>query len=327
MLSFITRRIVQSVILVLIVLSITFFLLHLAPGDPMARYYHPDIAPETVELMRERLGLDRPVVEQYFRWIGSFISGDFGVSLVYHVPVRSLLAEAIPNTLRLTVAALLLHILIGVALGIVSAAKRYSLFDKINTVAALFVYSIPSFWLALMLILLFSLKLGILPSSHMQSIDAEELGGMALFIDRLRHLVLPAFVLGIASAASTARYMRGSMLDVLKEDYIRTARAKGLPEGAVFLKHAFKNAALPIVTIVGLSLPFLLSGAVVTEKIFSWPGMGRLTVDAIYARDYPIVLAVNFVVAFMVIIGNLLADIGYALLDPRVAVTGKGGRR
>jgi len=323
MLAYISRRIAQSLVLVLIVLTVTFFLLKLAPGDPMDRYYHPDIAPGTVELMRERLGLDKPVHEQYLKWVGSFIRGDFGVSLAYDVPVSALLAEAIPNTLRLTVAALLLHVFVGVALGIVSAARRYSLFDRINTVAALFVYSIPSFWLALMLILLFSLKLGILPSSHMESIGAADAGGFALLVDRLKHLILPTFVLGIASAASTARYMRGSMLDVLKEDYIRTARAKGLTEGAVLIKHAFKNAALPIVTIVGLSLPFLLGGAVVTEKIFSWPGMGRLTVDAIYARDYPVVLAVNFVVACMVIAGNLLADVGYALLDPRVTVTGR----
>ena len=323
MLAFISRRIVQSLVLVLIVLTITFFLLKIAPGDPMARYYHPDISPETVELMRERLGLDRPVHEQYLKWAGSFMRGDFGVSLTYGVPVRALLAEAIPNTLRLTVAALLLHIVLGVALGIASAAKRYSIIDRVNTVAALFVYSIPSFWLALMLILLFSLKLGILPSSHMQSIGAEGMGAFALFIDRLKHLILPTFVLGIASAASTARYMRGSMLDVLREDYIRTARAKGLDEGAVLIKHAFKNAALPIVTIVGLSLPLLFGGAVVIEKIFSWPGMGRLAVDAIYARDYPVVLAVNFVVACMVIAGNLIADIGYALLDPRVTVTGR----
>ncbi len=323
MLAYISRRIAQSLVLVLIVLTVTFFLLKLAPGDPMDRYYHPDIAPGTVELMRERLGLDKPVHEQYLKWVGSFIRGDFGVSLAYDVPVSALLAEAIPNTLRLTAAALLLHVFVGVALGIASAARRYSLFDRINTVAALFVYSIPSFWLALMLILLFSLKLGILPSSHMESIGAADAGGFALLVDRLKHLILPTFVLGIASAASTARYMRGSMLDVLKEDYIRTARAKGLTEGAVLIKHAFKNAALPIVTIVGLSLPFLLGGAVVTEKIFSWPGMGRLTVDAIYARDYPVVLAVNFVVACMVIAGNLLADVGYALLDPRVTVTGR----
>ena len=324
--AFLLRRAVQSIVLILIVLTITFFLLHLAPGDPMSRYYHPDISPETVELIKERLGLDRPLIEQYFRWMGSFIRGDFGVSLQYNRPVRGLLAEAIPNTLRLTVTALLLYFAVGIFLGIVSAVKRYSVFDSVNTVAALFIYSIPSFWLALMLILLFSLNLGILPSSHMQSIDADGLTGWALFADRIRHLILPAFVLGVASAAAMARYMRGSMLDVLREDYIRTARAKGLSEGRVMFKHAFKNAALPVVTIIGLSLPFLLGGAVVVEKIFSWPGMGRLMVDAIYARDYPVVLAVNFVVAVMVIIGNLLADIGYAALDPRINLSRDGGR-
>lgn len=324
---FFVRRFLQSVLLVVIVLTITFFLLHLAPGDPMSRYYHPDISPETIAQIRERLGLDRPVLEQYVRWMGSFIRGDFGMSLRYNRPVSALLAETIPNTLRLTVASLLLYIIIGGALGILSAVRRYSIFDRVNTIAALFVYSIPSFWLALMLILLFSLKAGILPSSHMESIGAGELGGGALLWDRLRHLVLPAFVLGVASAAGMARYMRGSMLDVMREDYIRTARAKGLPEGRVFLKHALKNAAIPVVTIIGLSIPFLLGGSVVVEKIFSWPGMGRLMVDAIYSRDYPVVLAVNFIVAVMVIVGNLVADIGYALLDPRITYSGGGRRR
>ncbi len=324
---FLVRRILQAVLLVVIVLTITFFLLHLAPGDPMLRYYHPDISPETIAEIRERLGLDRPVFEQYLRWMGSFIRGDFGVSLRFNRPVSELLAETIPNTLRLTVASLLLYILIGGALGILSAVRRYSVFDRVNTIAALFIYSIPSFWLALMLILLFSLKAGILPSSHMESIGAGELGGIALLWNRLRHLVLPAFVLGVASAAGMARYMRGSMLDVLREDYIRTARAKGLPEGRVFLKHALKNAAIPVVTIIGLSIPFLLGGSVIVEKIFSWPGMGRLMVDAIYSRDYPVVLAVNFVVAVMVIVGNLVADIGYALLDPRITYSGGGRRR
>jgi peptide/nickel transport system permease protein len=308
-------------VLLFIVLTITFFLLHLAPGDPTARYYRPDISPETARRVRESLGLDRPLLEQYVRWMAAFARGDFGLSLRYLRPVRELLAEAIPNTLRLTIAALALHVLIGVCLGVLSAAKRYSLFDRINTIGALFVYSIPSFWLSLMLILVFSLKLGVLPSSHMQSVDAGELSGFALLVDRARHLILPAFVLGVASAASTARYMRGSMLDVLREDYIRTARAKGLPESSVFLKHALKNAALPLVTIIGLSLPFLFGGAVVIETIFSWPGMGRLAVDAIYSRDYPTVLAINFVVGAIVILGNLAADVAYGLLDPRIALT------
>ena len=325
MITYFIRRFLQSLLLIWIVLTITFFLMHLAPGDPMARYDHPDIPPETVRMMKEQLGLDRPVLEQYFRWVGSFVTGDFGTSLRYNRPVGELLGVAIPNTLKLTVASLFLYMVIGIMLGMVSAARRYSVFDRMTTVISLFLYSVPSFWLALMLILFFSLKLGVLPSSHIQSLDVSGLSGLQLFADRISHLVLPAFVLGVASAAGLARYMRGSMIDVLKEDYIRTARAKGLPERRVLMKHAFRNAAIPIVTIMGLSLPFLLGGAVIVEKIFSWPGMGGLMVDAIYTRDYPVVLAINFVVAVMVILGNLLADTGYALLDPRIRTGRRGG--
>ncbi len=325
MARYLLGRTLQSILLIWIVLTLTFMLLHLAPGDPMARYEHPDISPETVRMMREQLGLDRPLLEQYFVWAGSFIKGDFGTSLRYNRPVRALLAEAIPNTLKLTVASLFLYLVTGILLGMVSAAKRHSVFDRLSTVVSLFLYSVPSFWLSLMLILLFSLKLGLLPSSHIQSIGTSDLGGIDLFLDRLSHLVLPAFVLGVASAAGLARYMRGSMLDVMREDYIRTARAKGLTEKSVIMKHAFRNAALPVVTILGLSLPFLLGGAVIVERIFSWPGMGGLMVDSIYARDYPVVLAVNFVVAAMVIAGNLIADIGYAVLDPRITTGGRAG--
>ncbi len=323
MARFLIRRLLQSLLLIYLVLTITFFLLHIAPGDPMSRYDRPDISPRTVEMMRVKLGLDRPLGEQYIKWLANFSRGDFGVSLRYNRPVRDLILDAIPNTLRLTVAALFLYIVVGITLGMVSAVKRDTLLDKVNTVAALFVYSIPAFWLSLMLIFVFSLKLGILPSSHMQSLDLEGAGWAQLFLDRFKHLVLPAFVLGVASAAGVARYMRGSMIDVLREDYIRTARAKGLQERTVYLKHAFRNAAIPIVTIIGLSVPFLLGGAVVVEKIFSWPGMGRLAVDAIYARDYPVVLAVNFIVGAMVVLGNLFADIGYALLDPRITYKGR----
>jgi len=320
-------RLGQSILLVWLVLTITFFLLHLAPGDPMARYDDPEMAPETVEMIRRQFGLDRSVPEQYIRWISNFARGDFGISLRYNRPVSELLAGAVPNTLRLTVAALTVYIILGVSLGVTSAARKNSLFDRAGTLSALVVYSIPSFWLALMLIMLFSLKLGWLPSSHMQSIDAASLGAMGLLRDRAAHLVLPAFVLGVASAAGMARYMRGSMLDELRRDYVRTARAKGLSEGAVLMKHAFRNAAIPIVTIVGLSIPFLLGGSVVTEKIFSWPGMGSLMVESIFTRDYPVVLAINFIVSVMVILGNLLSDLGYVLLDPRIAYSGKKGDR
>jgi peptide/nickel transport system permease protein len=325
MLRYFAGRLGQSVLLVWLVLTITFFLLHLAPGDPMARYDDPEMDPETVEMMRRQFGLDRSVPEQYARWIGNFVRGDFGRSLRYNRPVSELLSRDIPNTLRLTFVALTIYIVLGVALGITSAVRRDSIFDRTGTITALVIYSVPSFWLALMLIMLFSLKLGWFPSSHMQSIDAASLGPFALFLDRAAHMVLPAFVLGVASAAGMARYMRGSMLDELRSDYVRTARAKGLPEGTVLMKHAFRNAAIPIVTIVGLSLPFLLGGSVIVERIFSWPGMGSRMVEAIFTRDYPVVLAINFIVSVMVILGNLLADLGYALLDPRIAYGGKDG--
>jgi peptide/nickel transport system permease protein len=318
-------RVGQSLLLVWLVLTITFFLLHLAPGDPMARYDDPEMDPRTVEMMKRQFGLDRSVPEQYVRWIANFARGDFGLSLRYRRPVSELLADAVPNTLRLTVAALAVYIILGAALGITSAAKKGTLFDRAGTLAALVVYSVPSFWLALMMILLFSLKLGWLPSSHMQSIEASSFGPLRLFLDRAAHLALPAFVLGVASAAGMARYMRGSMIDELRSDYVRTARAKGLTERAVLMKHAFRNAAIPIVTITGLSFPFLLGGSVITEKIFSWPGMGSLMVESIFTRDYPVVLAINFIVSIMVILGNLLADAGYALLDPRIAYGGKEG--
>jgi len=319
---FILKRLLQSLVLIVLVLTITFFLLHLAPGDPMSRYDNPEIPPETVEMMRARLGLDQPLPIQYFKWASNFCRGDFGVSFQYNRPVRDLIVESVPNTLRLTIPALLLYVIIGVLLGLFSAAKKGTLFDRVTTVSALLIYSIPSFWLSLMLIFLFSLKLGILPSSHMQSLGMEGAGWFQLLADRIRHLILPAFVLGVASAAGMARYMRGSMIDILQQDYIRTARAKGLLGNKIFFKHAFRNAALPVVTLIGLSFPFLLGGSVVVEKIFSWPGMGRLAVDAIYTRDYPVVLAVNFVVGVMVIFGTLLADIGYALLDPRITYGG-----
>jgi len=320
---YILKRLLQSLVLIFMVLTITFFLLHLAPGDPMARYENPEIPPETVEMMRARLGLDDPLPIQYVKWVSRFCRGDFGVSFQYNRPVSELIADAVPDTLRLTIPALILYVVTGVLLGLISAARKDSIFDRVGTVTALLVYSIPSFWLSLMLIYIFSLKLGILPSSHMQSLGMEGAGWLELLADRLKHLILPAFVLGIASAAGMARYMRGSMIDILQQDYIRTARAKGLFGNKVFFKHAFRNAALPVVTLVGLSFPFLLGGSVVVEQIFSWPGMGRLAVNAIYTRDYPVVLAVNFVVGVMVIIGNLLADIGYAALDPRITYGGK----
>lgn len=316
---YIVRRILWAIPLIWALSTITFFFVHLAPGDPLALYANPDISPETVELIRKNYGLDEPLTVQYGKWLWSTLRGDFGVSFRAFRPVKDILAETLPNTFQLTFCALLFNVIIGVCIGIITAVKRGTVTDFGVTVGSLFVYSIPSFWLGLMMILLFSYLLGWLPSSQMQSIHAAGFGWGHLLWDRILHLIMPVFVLGIAAAAGTARYMRSSMLDVLSQDYIRTARAKGLPERAVILKHAMKNALIPIVTLMGLYLPFLLGGSVVVEYIFGWPGMGRLSVNAIFARDYPVILATNFMYACLVVAGNMLSDILYACVDPRIS--------
>jgi len=318
MIRYIVRRVLVSIPLIWALATLTFFIIRLAPGDPLAMYYSPEIDPAVMETIRVRLGLDQPLHVQYVKWIVSLAQGELGVSFSHHRPVADILVEAIPNTLVLTVWALVLDLVVGVLIGVISAIRQYSWTDNLITVGALFVYSMPSFWLGLMLIILFSLKLGWLPASQMESVDAEYMTAAGRFWDRALHLVMPVFVLGIASAASVARYMRGSLLEVIRQDYIRTARAKGLPESMVVFKHALLNALIPIITLLGLYLPFLMSGSVITETIFAWPGMGRVTVGAIFARDYPIVMAMNLVAGVMVVAGNLLADVLYGVVDPRI---------
>ncbi len=307
-----------SIPLIWALATLTFFIIRLAPGDPLAMYYNPEIDPAVMETVRARLGLDQPLHIQYVRWLASLAQGELGVSFSHHRPVADILAEAIPNTLTLTVWALVINMVAGVVIGVISAIRQYSWVDNVITGGALFIYSMPSFWLGLMLIILFSLKLGILPASQMESVDAEYMSFGQRMWDRGLHLAMPVFVLGIGSAASVARYMRGSLLEVIRQDYIRTARAKGLPERTVIFKHALLNAMLPIITLLGLYILFLMSGSVVTETIFAWPGMGRVTVGAIFARDYPIVMAANLIAGVMVVGGNLLADLLYGVVDPRI---------
>ena len=225
----------------------------------------------------------------------------------------------IPYTLQLSVLALLFEATIGITLGIVSAIRQYSGLDKTITLGSLFIYSVPSFWLGLMLVLVFAVHLGWFPTSQTRSFDYEFLPWGEKLLDRAWHLALPVFVLGVASAAGTARYMRSRLLEVLNEEYVLAARARGLSERAVILRHAVRNALIPIVTIFGLSLPILLGGTVVVETIFAWPGMGRLAVSAIHARDYPVIMATTMIAAVLTVIGNLVADVAYALIDPRVS--------
>jgi peptide/nickel transport system permease protein len=321
MVTYIARRILHAALLVFITLSATFFFLHFAPGDPVNRYFSPGIDPQVMESVRERLGLDQPLPVQYIRWLWSFARGDFGVSMSEHRPVAEMLKETIPRTLQLTVLALSIEVILGLGLGMLAAIRRFSLRDRVLSMAFLILYSIPSFYLAYLLITFFCLKFSILPASGMFSLHAELGGLFSTTADRIVHLILPVFVLGFGSAAGLARYMRGSVLDAIGQEYIRTARAKGLEENRVYWLHALKNALPPVLTVVGLSFPFLLGGSVIIEKIFAWPGMGSLMVDSIFARDYPVVLAANFIGACMVIAGSLLADVACALVDPRIKTT------
>ena len=324
---YIVRRLLQAIPLLFGIATITFVFVHLAPGDPMDMYLEErsrrEMDPQVLELLRHKYGLDQPLPVQYVKWMGNLAHGDLGESFRYRRPVSSLIAERIPYTLQLSALAILFDVLLGVALGIIAAVRQYSMVDKTVTIGSLIIYSIPGFWLALMLVLIFSVNLGWLPTSQTRSLDYDLLTGSQKLLDRVWHLVLPVFVLGVGSAAGTARFMRNRLLEVLSEEYVLAARARGLRERAVILRHAVRNALIPIVTRLGLALPFLLGGAVLIERVFAWPGMGLLAVEAIGARDYPIILATSMIAAVLVVLGNLLADVTYAVIDPRVSLDGK----
>ncbi len=321
MTGYLIKRLLQAIPILLGASTIIFFLMHAAPGDPTTIYLaNPNIDPAVVEQMRRNLGLDQPVHIQYVKWLGSFMTGDFGYSFSQHRAISEILKDAIPNTLLLSGLALVIIFAIGVVVGTLQAVRQYSWVDNVSTVLSFFFYSMPSFWFGLMLILLFSYKLQWLPASQMTSVDYDFMVGAEQLKDRFMHLLMPAVALGLGGAAAVARYMRSGMLEQIRQDYVRTARAKGLSERKVVFKHAMRNALIPVVTLLGLYIPFLMSGAVLIETIFAWPGMGRTIVTAIFQRDYPVVLASAFVIAVLVILGNLLADILYSVVDPRVRV-------
>src|SRR5688572_11601348 len=322
--AYVLKRLLGAIPMLIGIATIIFFVLRLAPGDPTSFYFNPNVPPEVIEQMRRNLGLDQPLHIQYLRWMKSFFTGDFGFSFAQSRPVGQIVWEALPNTLMLTGTALVLVFVSGILIGVVQAVRQYSLFDSTSSVVSLFFYSMPSFWLALMLMLLFSLKAHqwgwpiALPPTGITSVDYEFLSTAGKIVDRISHLVLPVATLTLALAAGVARYTRGQMLEVIRQDYIRTARAKGLPERTVIMRHALRNSMLPVITLLGLYLPFLFSGTIFVEVIFAWPGMGRIIVDAIFQRDYPLVMATSFIFAVIVVLGNLLADVLYAVADPRI---------
>jgi len=299
---FLARRLAQALVVVLGVSVVAFFILHLT-GDPALLLLPPDATAEEIRNFRDAMGFNDPFVVQYWRFLRGAATGNFGESLRHGAPAMRLVVERLPATLELAGAAMAIALCVALPAGIVSAVRRNTPVDYISTVVALLGQSMPTFWLGIMLILIFSVRLNLLPSSGR--------GG-------LPHLILPAVTLGLFTTARMMRLTRSGMLEVLGQDYIRTARAKGVNESPVIWKHALRNAAVPIVTIAGIELGALLGGSVITETIFAWPGVGRLSVQAIYNRDYPVVQAAVFLLSTTFVVVNLLVDVAYTYLDPRI---------
>ncbi|UOA16906.1 ABC transporter permease [Sulfitobacter dubius] len=314
MATFLLRRFGQAVILLIVVSMIGFTILHLAPGGPLSQYaVDGSMTQADLDRLADQLGLNRPLPVQYGEWFLRMLQGDWGVSYRDRQPVLDIIFSHLGATLELMLTATVIAVVLGVWIGTLGAIRRYSFFDSLATVGAMVALSIPTFWFGLIVIYVFSVGLDWLPSGNRYTI------GDGSFWNRVHHLVGPSIVLALVSTAVWSRYMRSSMLDVINQDYIRTARAKGVSESRILFRHAMRNALLPMITIAGVQLPVLLSGALVTETVFTWPGMGRLFLDSISYRDYPVVMGVLMFSAVIVLLGNLLADLLYSVADPRIS--------
>lgn len=319
--AWLLRRLVASVAIIFAVVTFVFILIHLAPGEPCAGLEGERVDPVRCDEIKQQFGLDRSLPEQYWRYLAALAHGNLGYSFSLRRPVWDALVETIPFTLQLAGAALLLDFLLGLALGIYQAGRVNRLPDIVLGNVTLFIYSLPTFWLALILLLLFAEKLRWFPVGGPNNlIFCPVVDSLYCVADRLWHLVLPAATLGLVGAAGTARFQRAAMLDVASQDYVRTARAKGVTERRVVLRHQLRNALLSFITRFGLAFPFLLTGAVLIETIFAWPGMGRLAFNGILARDYALVTATALTASTVVVVGNLCADILLEIADPRLRV-------
>jgi peptide/nickel transport system permease protein len=292
----------------------TFVLMQMLPGGPLAAYENnPEISQDDIQRLRHEMGLDRPIPVQYWAWLKNFVRGDWGYSFVTKRPVLQEIWDRLPNTLYLTGFSLILALIIAIPVGIISATRQYSIFDHITTTLTYIGRSMPVYYSGLLLIIIFSIWLRWFPSGGMYSLGKE-----FSIIDSLRHLFLPVLSLSTLIAAKYVRFLRTSMLEVIHQDYIRTAAAKGLRNRVIIFKHAFRNAAISLVTVVAIDLPVLFAGALFTETVYSWPGMGRLFVDSATRFDYSIVMGIVAAIAFLVVLSNLIADVVYGILDPRI---------
>jgi peptide/nickel transport system permease protein len=316
---YILKRIVNSIFLSFGIATIVFFLLRILPSASFSDIYlNPRLSEDVLSRLKVAYGLDKPVLIQFLNWLKEILTGNLGFSFIYRKPVINCIGEAILFTLTIGIPALILSFGFGIFIGVQSARKRGKTVDRILNLSFLILYSIPSFWLGIVLILIFSYTLGIFPSSGLRSINFSEMNFFEKIFDMFMHIVLPSTTLSIAPMAAIARFTRNTMLNVLSQTYIKTAKAKGLDERTIFYRHALPNALIPVITLFGLYLPFFFAGSIVVEEIFSIPGIGKLMADSIFQRDYPLTVGITLFVSFIVIIGNLLSDILYSIFDPRI---------
>lgn len=324
MLGFFIRRLLASLPVIFVISLCAFFLIHSAHGDPAVAMYGNQLErmrPEDQARIRTNLGLDQPLPVQYGKWLKSAVQGDLGKSYMSGRDVSEIIASRLPNTLILNLSAMMLMIVLAAAVGMISAVKQYSWFDYGSTFLAFLFYSIPGFWLALLAILIFSVYLGWLPSAGLSTIGAE-----GRIFDRLQHLILPVIVMAVSHAGAYIRFVRSSMLEVLSQDYILTARAKGLWPARIYYLHAFRNAVIPLITYAGMSFSSLIGGGYLVETVFSYPGIGQLTIYAAATRDYPLLMGTVLLTGIFVVIGNFLADVLCAWADPRIRIEGSERR-
>jgi len=318
---YLLRRLLLMIPLLIGITLISFTVIHLAPGEPtdLQTQMNPQASGDLQARLHKNYGLDKPLHQQYLLWLQRLVKLDFGDSFAQdNRPVRDKIAERLPVTITLNLLSLATILLVALPLGVISAVRRNSLFDRATTVLVFTGFAMPSFWLALLLMDWFGVRLGWLPGSGLKSLGYEYLSFSGQIFDRISHLLLPVFIAAIGGLAGFSRYMRSNMLEVIRQDYIMTARAKGLSEGVVIYKHALRNALLPVITILGLSVPGLIGGSVIFETIFAIPGMGKLFYDGVMMRDYPLIMGVLVIGAVLTLVGNLLADLSYALADPRI---------
>ncbi|MGE5673758.1 MAG: ABC transporter permease [Mycobacterium leprae] len=312
--KYFVRRLLQAIPVLIGITIISFFIVNMAPGDPALLYMDRSSNPtkEDIAKVRHDLGLDKPLPIRYLDWVSRAATGDFGNSFVDKRPVIKKISEALPYTLTLALSSLVVAYVLAILLGVLAAVKNNTWIDWIiSGLSALFV-SVPVFWISLMAVLLFAVKWKLVPTSGWQTY------GDGSIFDILSHLILPVFMLALHDVAALSRYVRSGLLETLRADFVRTARSKGVSERVAIFKHALRNALIPVVTCAGLTLPWLVGGAVVTERVFALPGMGRLTLDAVNGRDYPTIIAINLMLSIMVVLGNMLADVTYGLVDPRI---------